>query len=47
VFDEATSALDNATEREVMAAIEALGGQFTSDFNCPPVEHGGAARSGD
>lgn len=29
VFDEATSALDNATEREVMAAIEALGGQFT------------------
>ncbi len=29
VFDEATSALDNATEREVMAAIEGLGGQFT------------------
>ena len=29
VFDEATSALDNATEREVMAAIESLGGQFT------------------
>jgi ABC-type multidrug transport system fused ATPase/permease subunit len=29
VFDEATSALDNATEREVMGAIESLGGQFT------------------
>jgi ABC-type multidrug transport system fused ATPase/permease subunit len=29
VFDEATSALDNATEREVMAAIEALSGQLT------------------
>lgn len=29
VFDEATSALDNATEREVMRAIESLGGQFT------------------
>jgi len=29
VFDEATSALDNATEREVMAAIEGLGGEFT------------------
>jgi hypothetical protein len=28
VFDEATSALDNATEREVMAAIEALGGSL-------------------
>jgi ATP-binding cassette subfamily B protein len=29
VFDEATSALDNATEREVMAAIEGLSGEFT------------------
>lgn len=29
VFDEATSALDNATEREVMAAIESLSGDFT------------------
>ncbi len=29
VFDEATSALDNATEREVMAAIEGLSGDFT------------------
>jgi ATP-binding cassette, subfamily B, bacterial PglK len=29
VFDEATSALDNATEREVMAAIEDLSGEFT------------------
>ncbi|BAQ64493.1 ABC transporter ATP-binding protein [Geminocystis sp. NIES-3709] len=29
VFDEATSALDNATEREVMAAIESLSHQFT------------------
>ncbi len=29
VFDEATSALDNATEREVMAAIEGLSRQFT------------------
>jgi ABC-type multidrug transport system fused ATPase/permease subunit len=29
VFDEATSALDNATEREVMAAIEELSGEFT------------------
>jgi ABC-type multidrug transport system fused ATPase/permease subunit len=29
VFDEATSALDNATEREVMDAIDGLGGQFT------------------
>jgi ABC-type multidrug transport system fused ATPase/permease subunit len=29
VFDEATSALDNATEREVMAAIEGLSHQFT------------------
>lgn len=29
VFDEATSALDNATEREVMQAINDLSGQFT------------------
>ncbi len=29
VFDEATSALDNATEREVMAAIEGLSGAVT------------------
>jgi ABC-type multidrug transport system fused ATPase/permease subunit len=29
VFDEATSALDNATEREVMAAIEGLSGELT------------------
>ena len=29
VFDEATSALDNATEREVMEAINALSGEFT------------------
>jgi ABC-type multidrug transport system fused ATPase/permease subunit len=29
VFDEATSALDNATEREVMAAIEGLSGKLT------------------
>ena len=29
VFDEATSALDNATEREVMAAVEALPGDKT------------------
>ncbi len=29
VFDEATSALDNATEREVMGAIEGLSGEFT------------------
>jgi ABC-type multidrug transport system fused ATPase/permease subunit len=29
VFDEATSALDNATEREVMAAIEGLSGSVT------------------
>ncbi|WP_217650706.1 ABC transporter ATP-binding protein [Spirulina major] len=29
VFDEATSALDNATEREVMAAIDGLSGEFT------------------
>ena len=29
VFDEATSALDNATEKEVMAAIESLSHQFT------------------
>ena len=29
VFDEATSALDNATEREVMAAINGLSRQFT------------------
>jgi ABC-type bacteriocin/lantibiotic exporter with double-glycine peptidase domain len=29
VFDEATSALDNATEREVMAAIDGLSGQLT------------------
>lgn len=29
VFDEATSALDNATEQEVMAAIEGLSGDFT------------------
>lgn len=29
IFDEATSALDNATEREVMAAIEDLSGEFT------------------
>jgi ATP-binding cassette subfamily B protein len=29
VFDEATSALDNATEREVMAAIESLSGELT------------------
>ena len=29
VFDEATSALDNATEREVMEAIEGLSGEFT------------------
>jgi ATP-binding cassette subfamily B protein len=29
VFDEATSALDNATEREVMAAIEELSGELT------------------
>ena len=29
VFDEATSALDNDTEREVMEAIENLGGHFT------------------
>jgi ATP-binding cassette subfamily B protein len=29
VFDEATSALDSATEREVMAAIENLSGEFT------------------
>lgn len=29
VFDEATSALDNLTEREVMAAIEALPGDKT------------------
>jgi ABC-type multidrug transport system fused ATPase/permease subunit len=29
VFDEATSALDNATEQEVMAAIDGLSGKFT------------------
>jgi ABC-type multidrug transport system fused ATPase/permease subunit len=29
VFDEATSALDNATEREVMAAIDGLSGELT------------------
>ncbi|MEM6253250.1 MAG: ABC transporter ATP-binding protein [Cyanobacteria bacterium P01_D01_bin.156] len=29
VFDEATSALDNTTEQEVMAAIDALSGEFT------------------
>ncbi len=29
VFDEATSALDNATEQEVMGAIEGLSGEFT------------------
>lgn len=29
VFDEATSALDNATEKEVMSAIESLSHQFT------------------
>ena len=29
MFDEATSALDNATEKEVMAAIDELGHQFT------------------
>ena len=29
VFDEATSALDNATEREVMAAIDRLSGELT------------------
>ncbi|MGB3296869.1 MAG: ABC transporter ATP-binding protein [Phormidesmis sp.] len=29
VFDEATSALDNATEREVMAAINGLSGELT------------------
>ncbi len=29
VFDEATSALDNATEKEVMAAINSLSNQFT------------------
>ena len=29
VFDEATSALDNATEKEVMSAIDALNGEFT------------------
>jgi ATP-binding cassette subfamily B protein len=29
VFDEATSALDNATEKEVMSAIEGLSHQFT------------------
>lgn len=29
VFDEATSALDNATEREVMAAVEGLSGELT------------------
>lgn len=29
VFDEATSALDNATEKEVMSAIDALSNQFT------------------
>ena len=29
VFDEATSALDNTTEREVMAAVNALSHQFT------------------
>lgn len=29
VFDEATSALDNATEKEVMAAINSLSSQFT------------------
>ena len=29
VFDEATSALDNATEKEVMSAIEGLSGKFT------------------
>jgi len=29
VFDEATSALDNLTEREVMAAIDALPGEKT------------------
>jgi ATP-binding cassette subfamily B protein len=29
ILDEATSALDNATEREVMAAIEGLSGELT------------------
>jgi ATP-binding cassette, subfamily B, bacterial PglK len=29
IFDEATSALDNATEREVMQAIDSLGGELT------------------
>ena len=29
IFDEATSALDNATEREVMQAIDGLGGELT------------------
>lgn len=29
VFDEATSALDSTTEKEVMAAIDALSGEFT------------------
>tara|TARA_B110000008_G_scaffold74441_1_gene75539 strand:- start:3109 stop:4797 length:1689 start_codon:yes stop_codon:yes gene_type:complete len=29
IFDEATSALDNETEKEVMKAIEALGGKLT------------------
>jgi ATP-binding cassette subfamily B protein len=29
IFDEATSALDNETEREVMQAIDNLGGELT------------------
>jgi ATP-binding cassette subfamily B protein len=29
IFDEATSALDNETEREVMQAIDSLGGELT------------------
>lgn len=32
VFDEATSALDNSTEQSVMAAIEALGPEYTMIF---------------
>lgn len=32
VFDEATSALDNTTEKSVMAAIEALGPEYTMIF---------------